>query len=196
MWPYVAMFLAALATDLIPVVGPPVWTVMVFMLVKFDLNPWLVLAVGVPGSVLGRYGLSLYVPRFFGKVIKQTKTEEMKFVGRKLKGSLWQSWAFVLLYSLMPLSTTALFSAAGLARIKPIQILPPFFVGKFTSDAVMLFTGRHAIQDSVDLISGTFSLKGIVTIVFGLVILAAFLFLDWRVLLEKKKLRLNFSIWK
>ena len=196
MWPYVAMFFAALATDLIPVVGPPVWTVMVFMLVKFDLNPWLVLAVGVPGSVLGRYGLSLYVPRFFGKVIKQTKTEEMKFVGRKLKGSLWQSWAFVLLYSLMPLSTTALFSAAGLARIKPIQILPPFFVGKFTSDAVMLFTGRHAIQDSVDLISGTFSLKGIVTIVFGLVILAAFLFLDWRVLLEKKKLRLNFSIWK
>ena len=196
MWPYVAMFLAALATDLIPVVGPPVWTVMVFMLVKFDLNPWLVLAVGVPGSVLGRYGLSLYVPRFFGKVIKQTKSDEMKFVGRKLNGSLWRSWAFVLLYSLTPLSTTALFSAAGLARIKPIQILPPFFVGKFTSDAVMLFTGRYAIQDSVDLVSGTFSLKGIVTIVFGLVVLAAFLFLDWRVLLEKKKLHLNFSIWK
>ena len=196
MWPYLAMFLAALATDLIPVMGPPVWTVMVFMLVKFDLNPWWVLAVGVPGSVLGRYGLSLYVPRFFSKVIKQTKSDEMKFAGRKLNGSLWRSWPFVLFYSLLPLSTTALFSAAGLARIKPVQILPPFFVGKFVSDAVMLFTGRYAIHNSVDLVYGTFSWKGITTMVAGLVILAAFLFLDWRVLLERKKLRVNFRIWK
>ena len=97
------MFFAALATDLIPVIGPPVWTVMVFMLVKYDLNPWLVLAVGVPGSVLGRYGLSLYVTKFLGKVIKQTKSDEMKFAGSKLKGSLWRSWPFVLVYSLLPI---------------------------------------------------------------------------------------------
>ncbi len=56
------MFLAALATDLIPLIGPPVWTVMVFMLVRFDLNPWLVLAVGVPGSVLGREWIPLFGP--------------------------------------------------------------------------------------------------------------------------------------
>ena len=196
MWPYLAMFLAALATDLIPVIGPPVWTVMIFMLVKFDLNPWLVLAVGVPGSVLGRYGLSLYAPWFFGKVIKQTKRDELTFVGSKLKSSLWRSWPFVLVYALTPLSTTALFSAAGLARIKPIQILPPFFVGKFVSDALMLFFGRYAIQNSADLAYGSFSWKGIITIVAGLVVVAAFLFLDWRMLLEKKLLRVNFNIWK
>ena len=190
------MFLAALVTDLIPVIGPPVWTVMIFMLVKFDLNPWLVLFVGVPGSVLGRYGLSLYAPWFFGKVIKQTKRDELKFAGRKLNGSLWRSWPFVLLYALTPLSTTALFSAAGLARIKPVQILPPFFVGKFVSDAVMLFSGRYAIQKSADLIYGAFSWKGIITMVAGLVVVGAFLFLDWRLLLERKKLRLNFHIWK
>ena len=196
MWLYLAMFLAALATDLIPVIGPPVWTVMVFMLVKFDLNPWLVLAVGVPGSVLGRYGLSLYVPRLLGKVINRTKTDEMKFVGGKLKGSLWRSWPFVLLYSLLPLSSSALFSAAGLARIRPVQILPPFFVGKFVSDGIMLFTGQYAIHNSVDLVYGTFSWKGTITIVVGLFILAAFLFLDWRVLLQRKQVRWNVHIWK
>jgi len=190
------MFFAALATDLIPVIGPPVWTVMVFMLVKYDLNPWLVLAVGVPGSVLGRYGLSLYAAKFLGKIIKQTKNDELKFAGDKLKGSLWRSWPFVLVYSLLPISTTALFSAAGLARIGPLQILPPFFVGKFISDAVMLFSGRYAIHNSVDLVYGTFSWKGILTILIGGVVLAAFLFLDWRLLLERKKLRLNFNIWK
>jgi membrane protein YqaA with SNARE-associated domain len=196
MWPYLAMFLAALLMDLIPVVGLPVWTVMVFMLVKFDLNPWLVLIVGVPGSMLGRYGLSLYIPRLFGRVIKQAKTDEMKYVGRKLDGSLWRSWPFVLLYSLTPLSTTALFSAAGLARIKPFQILPPFFVGKFVSDAVMLFTGRYALHHSVDLVYGTSSWQGAAIIAAGLIVIAAFLFLDWRMLLERKTLRLNFNIWK
>jgi len=190
------MFLAALATDLIPVLGPPVWTVMIFMLVKYDLNPWGVLAVGVPGSVLGRYGLSLYVPRFFGKLIKQSKSDELQFAGSKLKGSLWRSWPFVLVYSLLPFSTTALFSAAGLARIKPIQILPPFFVGKFASDAVMLFSGRYAVTNSVDLVYGTFSWKGLAMIVAGVVVLAAFLFVDWRRLLEQRQLRMEFRIWK
>jgi len=196
MWPYLAMFLAAVATDLIPVIGPPVWTVMIFMLVKFDLNPWLVLAVGVPGSVLGRYVLSLYVRQLLGKVMKQTKSDELEYVGGKLKGSLWRSWLFVLVYSLLPMSTTALFSAAGLARIKPVQILPPFFVGKFVSDAIMLFTGSYAIHSSADVVSGTLSWKGVTTIAFGLVVLGAFLFLDWRELLERKKFRLNFRIWK
>ena len=196
MWPYVLMFLAALATDLLPIIGPPVWTVMVFMLVKFDLNPWLVLAVGVPGSVLGRYGLSRYIPAFFGKIIKQAKRDELTFVGRKLEGRLWRSWSFVLLYSLTPLSTTALFSAAGLARIRPLRILPPFFAGKFVSDAVMLFTGRYAMRNSVDLIYGTFSWKGLITISAGLLVVGALLFLDWRLLLERKQVRLNFNIWK
>jgi len=195
-WPYVLLFFGALATDLIPVIGPPVWTVMIFLLVKFDLNPWLVLAVGVPGSVLGRYLLSLYVPKLLGKVIKQTKSDELEYVGSRLKGSLGRTWLFVAVYSLLPISTTALFSAAGLARIKPIQILPPFFVGKFVSDAVMLFSGSYAIHNSVDVLYGTFSWKGLTTVVVGLAVLGAFLFLDWRLLLQEKKLRLNFRIWK
>ena len=86
--------------------------------------------------------------------------------------------------------------AAGLARIKPLQILPPFFVGKFVSDAVMLFSGRYALSNSVDLVYGSFSWKGIATIVTGLVLLAAVLFLDWRLLLEKRKFQVNFHIWK
>ena len=196
MWPYLLMFFAAVVTDLLPVIGPPVWTVMVFMLVKFDLNPWLVLAVGVPGSVLGRYGLSLYISLLMGKFIKQAKTDEMRFAGRKLSGGLGRIWPAVFLYSLLPLSTTALFSAAGLAKIKPIQILPPFFAGKFVSDAVMLFAGRYALRNSTELIYGTFSWKGIAATLVGLAAIAAFLFVDWRRLLEQRKVRFNFHIWK
>src|SRR3954463_7889862 len=121
---YLWVFLAALVVDLVPVIGPPAWTVMVLLLVKFDLNPWLVLAAGVPGSVLGRYLLSLYTPWLSRKVIKRKKNDELEFVGRRLNKKLWQSWTFTLIYALTPLPTTPLFSAAVLAKVKPIQILP------------------------------------------------------------------------
>ena len=41
---YLFVSLGSLAVDLIPVVAPPAWTVMAFLLVKYHLNPWLVLA--------------------------------------------------------------------------------------------------------------------------------------------------------
>lgn len=193
---YVLLFVASFIADSLPVIGPPVWTIMVFMQVKFTLEPWLVLAVGVPASVLGRYTLSLYSGKFFGKVIRQKKADEMRFVGKKLNGSLWRAWLFVTLYSLLPLSTTALFAAAGLARIKPVQILPPFFVGKFISDAIMLFSGRYAVEAALHPGAGVWSGKNITAMIVGLFLIAAFLFVDWRLVLEKRKIRINFHIWR
>lgn len=193
---YLWAFLIGVGFDLVPVIGPPVWTGLVLLLVKTEANPWLVLACGVPGSVLGRYLLSLYTPWLSKKIITRRKSDEFEFVGRKLKQKLWQSWTFVFLYSVSPLPTTPLFSAAGLAKINPVQILPPFFVGKFISDAVMVFTGKEAFSSLADLFHGTLSVKGIVTVVLSVLIICAFLFLDWRALLGQKKLRFNAHIWK
>jgi uncharacterized membrane protein YdjX (TVP38/TMEM64 family) len=193
---YLCAFLIGVGFDLVPIIGPPVWTGLVLLLVKTDANPWLVLACGVPGSVLGRYLLSLYTPWLSKKIIKKRKSDEFEFVGRRLKQKLWSSWTFVFLYSVSPLPTTPLFSAAGLAKINPAQILPPFFVGKFISDAVMVFTGKEAFSSLADLFHGTFSVKGIIMAVVSVVIICAFLFLDWRALLGKKKLRFNVHIWK
>lgn len=193
---YLWVFLASLAVDLVPVIGPPAWTVMVLLLVKLDLNPWLVLAAGVPASVIGRYVLSLYTPWLFKKIIRRKKSDEFEFVGRKLRQRLWQSWSFVFIYSVSPLPTTPLFSAGGLAKVSPLHILPPFFVGKFISDAVMLFTGRSAFTSLADLVKGTYSAKGVFVAGVSLLVICAFLFLDWRQLIERRRLRFNVHIWK
>jgi membrane protein DedA with SNARE-associated domain len=195
-WMYLVVFASALAVDLIPMFGPPAWTVMVLLLIKFNLNPWGVLAAGVPGSALGRYLLSLYIPKISNKFIKRRKNKDLEFVGKKLGQKTWRSWLFVFIYTLTPLSSTVLFTAAGVAKIKPVQIIPPFLLGKFISDAVMILTGRYAAGNTKGLIHGTFSVKGIVTAVVGLLVIGAFLFIDWRILLEKKKLKFNFKIWK
>src|SRR5437016_5683757 len=155
MWLYLVVFFSALAVDLVPVIGPPAWTVMVFLLMKFDLNPWCVLAAGVPGSALGRFLLSLYIPKISNKFIKRRKNKDLEFVGKKLGQKTWRSWLFVFIYTLTPLSSTALFTAAGVAKIKPAQIIPPFVLGKFTSDAVMILSGRYAVGNTSGLVHGT-----------------------------------------
>jgi len=193
---YGVVFLSALAVDVIPLIAPPAWTVAVFLLVKFHLNPLIVLPLCASGSTLGRYLMSLYIPRFAGLFIKRYKTDELEFLGKKLSQSLWRSWLFVFIYSVTPLSTTALFTAAGVAKVKPSHTLPPFFCGKFLSDAVMIFTGLYAAANFKGLVDGTYSPKGIAALVLGCAVLAGFLFLDWRALLQRKKFTFNFRIWK
>lgn len=196
MWMYLAVFFSALAVDLIPVIAPPAWTLMVFFLVKFHLNPWVVLVAGVSGSTLGRYLFSLYVPKIADRLIKRRKREELEFMGKKLSQKPWQSWLFVFIYTLTPLSTTALFTAAALAKVKAGRTVPPFFVGKFISDAVLIFTGRYAVLNLTEIMHGAFSVKGISTILVTLVVTGGFLFVDWRALLEKRRFKFNFKIWK
>ncbi len=193
---YLVVFGAALAVDLIPFIGPPAWMAMVFLLVKFDLNPWFVLVAGVTGSTLGRYLLSLYIPRVSDGILKQRKKEELQFVGGKLRQKLWRSWLFIFIYSLLPISTTALFLAAGVARISPLVIIPPFFLGKLTSDAVMLFTGSYIALNASSVAEALFSPKSLLLTVPGLLALLLMLFLDWRAVLQEKKITFNFHIWK
>jgi membrane protein YqaA with SNARE-associated domain len=170
--------------------------VAIFLLVKFHLHPWIVVPLCASGSTLGRYLMSLYIPRFTGLFIKRHKTDELAFLGKKLLESLWQSWLFVFIYSVTPLSTTALFAAAGVGKVKPSHTLPPYFCGKFLSNAVMIFAGLYAAANFKGLMHGTYSPKAIVTLVLGCAVIAGFLFLDWRALLQRKKFTFNFRIWK
>jgi membrane protein YqaA with SNARE-associated domain len=195
MW-YPVVFLVSMGVDLIPIAAPPAWTLMVFFLVKFDLNPWLVLVCGVAGSTLGRYFFSLYIPKVSNRFINKRKNEELEFVGKKLGGSLWKTWVFVLIYTVTPLSTTALFTAAAMGRVNPLHTVPPFFIGKFLSDALMVATGRYLAGNATDLVHGALNWKTIVAAGLGLVVIGGLLFIDWFALFCRKKLTLKFKIWK
>ena len=60
----------------------------------------------------------------------------------------------------------------------------------------MIFTWLYAAANFKDLVHGSYSPKAIVTLVLGSVVIAGFLFLDWRALLQRKKFTFNFRIWK
>lgn len=195
-WQYLLVFAGAFLVDVVPFPLPPAFTVMVLCQILFDLNLWVVIAVGVLGSVAGRYLLASYIPHVSSKLFKRGKNQDVQYLGRKMGAHGWKGWLFILGYSLMPLPTTPLFIAGGMARLKPYFIIPPFVVGKLISDLVAVLLGQVAAQDAGDLLEGMVSWKSIAGLASGLLLIFALLFVDWRSLLQKKHFALKFAIWR
>ena len=197
MWfEYMLVFICAMLVDISPLPLPPAFTVMVFLQIYFHLPIWPVIIFGVAGSILGRYVLTLYIPGVSGKIFKQSKNEDVQFLGDKMKNKLWKSQLFVLFYTLMPLPSTPLFIAAGMAKMKPLYIIPAFVIGKFSSDSAAVFMGKYATENVDSLLNGLLSWKSVMGLMIGLLLLFALLFVDWRSLIVEKKFKLKFDIWK
>ena len=195
-WQYLLVFIGSFLFDVVPIPFPPAFTIMVFLQIMFGLNIWIVIGFGVAGSILGRFILTLYIPFLAGRIFKLSKTEDVEFLGKKMKEKGWRSQLAIIAYSLLPLPTTPLFLAAGMAKIKPLYIIPAFFVGKFTSDAITVHIGKYASENAESMIEGALSWKSIASLVVGLILISALLFIDWRTLIQKKKFQLKFKIWK
>ncbi|MGL2964434.1 hypothetical protein ACSVH2_11495 [Flavobacterium sp. RSB2_4_14] len=194
-WHYVLVFIGAFIFDVVPFPFPPAFTIMVFMQIVFKLNVWLVILIGVAGSIFGRYVLTLYIPRIAGSIFNPDKNEDVRFLGKVLKEKGWKSQMVIIAYSLLPLPTTPLFIAAGMAKLRPIYIIPAFFVGKFTSDTVLVFFGKYGTENTEKMLQGAFSWQSFLSLVIGILLLSALLFIDWRSLIQKRKFKLNFRIW-
>ena len=195
-WQYILVFFGALLFDIVPFPFPPAFTIMMFFQIIFGLDVWLVIIIGVIGSVMGRYILLLYAPLLATKYLKESKNNDIQFLGAKMKENKWKGQAIVLAYSLLPLPTTPLFLGAGISKLNPIYIIPAFIVGKFTSDTIALHLGKYASENIENLIENTFSWQSIASLVLSLLLLFCLFFIDWRNLIQTKKLVINYKIWK
>ena len=195
-WHYLLVFIGAFLFDVVPFPFPPAFTIMIFLQILFDLNIWWVIVVGVAGSILGRYILTLYIPFLAGKIFKRTKNEDVEFLGKKMKENGWKSQMVIIAYSLLPLPTTPLFLAGGMAKLKPLYIIPAFFIGKFISDTVTVHLGKYASEHTKSILEQASSWKSIASLVVGLLLICALLFIDWRSLIQEKKFQMKFKIWK
>lgn len=193
--PYLLVFLAGLGVDLIPVFAPPAWTLIVFVMMKWKLDALPAAAIGALGSTLGRYGLTLYMPYVSKKLLNRHKKSDLEFLGSRLDRKFIPAFLFTLGYCLTPLSSTALFTAAGVAKVNPLPILPAFFLGKFLSDWLVLKAAPKAYKAAVKMYHGDIEPKTIMAFAGGLLLLGALLFIDWKTLIQKKKLRFQWKFW-
>jgi hypothetical protein len=197
MWPYVLVLFASIAVDCVPVVAPPAWTLMLLLMLKYDLNPYATAFIGTCGTVTGRLIFSsLIIPWLGSKTLSRDKENDLQYLGKHINRKRIAAFVFIFLYSLLPLSTTALFTAAGLARVRKMFILPPFFLGNLIGDGLLLLSGKATIHSLSELFTGSWSLKDISMMAFGLLVVLALLFVDWRTLLQKKKVKWKWAFWK
>ena len=195
-WQYLLVFVCSCAVDIVPVPLPPAFTLMVALQIIFHLNIWAVIFIGVAGSILGRFVLTLYIPHIASRIFKPSKNEDVEYLGAKMKEKGWKSQAAILVYSLLPMPTTPLFIAGGMAKMKPYYIIPALFVGKLISDTVAVFMGKYAAENTENLLKGMINWKSIVGLIVGLLLIFALLFIDWRTLLQHRKFKLRFAIWR
>ncbi|RTL61063.1 MAG: hypothetical protein EKK37_02595 [Sphingobacteriales bacterium] len=195
-WQYVLVFCGALLVDITPFPLPPAFTVMIFLQAAFNLPIWPVIIVGVLGSALGRYILTLYIPDVSGKLLTPEKNEDIRFLGEKIKTSGLKAQFFILFYTLLPLSSTPLFIAGGVARMKPYYMLPAFLAGKLTSDGVAVFMGKYAAENTTSLLNGIISWQSVITLGLFLILIFCLLFIDWRTLIQHHQLKFRFKIWR
>ena len=80
--------------------------------------------------------------------------------------------------------------------MKAYHLIPPFLIGKLTSDTIAVLMGAQAVNTLDEWIHGLASWKTIAGSVVGLILVFALLFFDWRTLLQQKRITLRFSIWK
>src|SRR4051812_37917194 len=97
LWQYLLVFIGTFAVDVVPFPLPPAFTVMVFLQITYDLEIWMVIAVGVLGSILGRLVLTIYIPHVSNKIFKKAKNEDVQALGHQLKKKGWKGHAFIML---------------------------------------------------------------------------------------------------
>jgi membrane protein DedA with SNARE-associated domain len=195
-WQYLLVFIGALLFDIVPFPFLPAFTIMVFLQIIFKLNVWLVVVIGAVGSVLGRYILLLYTPFLAKKYLKESKNNDIQFLGEKMKENVWKGQLLVLVYSLLPLPTTPLFLGGGISKIQPKYIIPAFLIGKFTSDTLALFLGAYAAENVQAIIDNAVSWKSLASLLLAFFLLFCLFFIDWRTLIQTKKLVFNFKVFK
>ncbi|MBC7410170.1 MAG: hypothetical protein H7339_17445 [Arcicella sp.] len=195
-WQYLLVFVGALLFDIVPFPFLPAFTIMILLQISFHLNIWLVIIAGVLGSVIGRYILILYTPSISNKYFKKSKNDDVQFLGTKMKENKWKGQIIVLAYSLLPLPTTPLFLAAGMSKLNAKYIIPAFFIGKFTSDTFVVYAGKYASENAHNIMQDALSWKSVASLLFCLFLLFCIFFIDWRSLIQKKKLVWKFKILK
>src|SRR5450756_1111904 len=103
-WQYLLVFFGAFLFDVVAFPFPPAFTIMVFLQIVFGLNIWWVIVIGVAGSILGRYILTLYIPLLAGRFFKRSKNEDVQFLGQKMKEKGWRGQIVIIAYSLLHIS--------------------------------------------------------------------------------------------
>lgn len=130
---YLALVAAILIANALPAFAPPTWTILIFFLINYDLNPIALVILGVTSATVGRGFLAWYF-RKFAHLVPTRFSKNMEFAGRYFQKDSRKKYAILALFLLSPISSAQLFEAAGFMKTVALKpLLAAFAIGRTVS---------------------------------------------------------------
>ncbi|MSY31809.1 MAG: hypothetical protein F2729_02705 [Actinobacteria bacterium] len=141
---YLLLAVIVFGVSLIPMFGPPVWSVLVFAKFRWDLNPvWLVL-IGATVSAFGRYAIARGASKLQRYVPKRAQ-DNLEAAHALLQGHRKGIFALLAVFVVSPLPSGQLFIAAGLLRMQLWLVTTAYFFGRIVSYS--LYVGAATVAE-------------------------------------------------
>lgn len=188
------LFLIVFLLNVVPAFAPPTWMVFSFVGFRYPRQNMVPLVlVGALAATLGRAVLarmsSLVIRQ---RLLSQSARENIDVIKGRLERRRKLTFGVFLLYAFTPLPSNYLFIAYGLTTMDLKLIAIPFFIGRSISYSFWAITSSAvARRISIEFTEGLsyLSLYFVVTQFLLLSIVYAFTRIDWRALLNEKKLK-------
>jgi uncharacterized membrane protein YdjX (TVP38/TMEM64 family) len=187
------LFVVVLLINLMPAFAPPTWMAMSW--VGFNVpegNPVVFAFVAANAATLGRLILATFARSLVrGRLMRELDRQNIDVVRAWLEKHKKMTVSAFFLYSLSPFPSNYLFIAYGLSGL-PLRVIgAAFFVGRTVSYAVWAHLGRFVsthIDPEAQFEGGYLSGYFVVTQLVLLGLVYILMKLDWKMLLEQRKL--------
>src|SRR6516164_3058900 len=194
MSPLLVLFLVVFLLNVIPAFAPPTW--MVFSFLGFRLPrhvDWSFALVGAVAAAMGRSllgKLSRIIIR--NRWLSEAARENINSLKQELERRPNLTFGLFLFYAFTPLPSNYLFIAYGLTTLPFVRLLVPFFIGRFVSYYFWAMSAA-AVSRKLELeetdAMAYFSVYFVLTQLTLIAIVYAFVRVDWKLLLQERKLR-------
>jgi hypothetical protein len=180
--------------NVIPAFAPPTWMAMSYIGLKYPgMNLFALAPVGALAATLGRLALAKMSRLLIRqKLLSDATRENVDSIRTAIEGRRKVTFGLFLFYAFSPLPSNNLFIAYGLTSLGWRFIAVPFFFGRLVSYAFWLKTASTAARKlDIDFFDAGsyFGVYFVVTQVLLLLLVYAFVRVDWRVLVTEKKFR-------
>lgn len=192
---YIVAFALVFLNNLIPVFGPPTWSILSFIVLTYPISSLpLLVVVGVLGAAAGRAGLTFYSHHLIrNKILSKHMRDNIDHLKAHLIKNKWVASGLFLLDSLTPLPSDQLFIAYGLTGMPLVYAMVPFILGRLVTYSFWVYTANY-VASSISITSWSiFSFFGgsFIIVEIGLFFLVyLFIRIDWEYLIMHKGFRL------
>lgn len=184
-----AAIVAAMTVTPLPL--PPSWLVLSYLSLELDANPVGIVVAGALGAALGRTVLAWWSRELGPRVMGDATQENVAYLAERLH-SRRGTWGAAALLAVSPPPAGALYVAAGVLRINLAVVAGACFAGRLVTYGFGVAVASVAADQIADRLREA---AGPWSIALGIAILAAVLWvfarIDWRLLLEERRLRLR-----